>query len=202
MQSSIEIKKHFAEKEYREIYTSCPVDSVAEALGFVDGLRLSYRLLYNKSWEEELQQYAINLILSVKSKFPNEWEKDWRNEAFLGNAYNVLLGDDRNYNERHKAYLRAYKKSDPVPPELLIALASCFDAPGEPPVSYDQAIKWLKKSLEIEPYSAAVGLLSSIYWCKNDENELAFWQKTLKELQASGKRAPPLEPAFVREGYE
>ena len=162
--------------------------AVAVALGFTDSLRLAYRLLYNRKWEEEPQQYSIELILAVKNQFPDEWEKDWRNEGFLGSAYNVVLGDDNNFDERYYAYMRAYKKANPAPPELLIELAGCWDAPGKPLISSEMAIDLLNKSFEIEPYADAAGLLSHIYCTtKKRKNSRNIGKERSKELQAQGK---------------
>ena len=137
----------------------------------------------------------------MKSKFPKEWDSDWRNEAFLGSAYNIVLIEDEDYLERYNAYMRAYKKVDQAPAELLIELARCSRGPDKTPVSYEQGIDWLKKSIEIEPYPEAAGLLSAIYFSLGDKNRMKHWQNVMKELEAASKRKPPLEPAFVREGY-
>ena len=199
--TSQNIKNLFLNDCCQDIAERFQPKTVAEILGFKDALRLTYRLLYNAKWEEALQQYAIQLICVVKEIFVEEWEKDWRFEAFLGSAYHVILGDDSYYDQRYNAYMRAFNKANPVPPELLIALAKCVDAPGKPPVSYDEAIELAKKSLELEPYAAAAGILCSVYFCKGQEEDSKIWAKVRDQLSSKGP-PPPLEPPFVREGYK
>lgn len=202
MQNADEIKSLFLKKENDRIYQNYSQDTVAAFLGFKDSLRLAYRLLYNAAWKEDPQRYAAHLIEAVKNRFPDDWNQDWRYEAFLGSAYGVLSGWDEDFDECYKAYFRAYKKANPVPPELLIELARCSLGPEGAPVSYEQAIEWSNKSLELEPYADAAGLLSAIYFSKGDEKARSYWQGVMKELEAKGKTLPPLEPEFVRDGYK
>ena len=142
-----------------------------------------------------------SLIQSVKSSYRKEWEQDWRFEAYLGSAYDLLLGEDSNFDKRYEAFKQAFEMSKSPPPELIIALATCYDAPGIPPISLDEAIDLAKKSIELEPYADAAGILCSAYFCKHMQRESNEWKKIRDELSEAGKNAPPLEPAFVREGY-
>ena len=192
----------FNHKDYEKIVENFSTEKVVDDLKFMDSLRLSYRLLYNAKWDEDLQKYAIQLIIAVKSRFCHEWKQDWRLEAYLGTAYDVVLGEDSNYDRRYEAFKRAFEMAKSPPPELIIALASCFDAPGVPPLSYDEAVVLAKKSFEIEPYSDAAGILCSAYFCMGVEEDSKHWGKIRDALSQIGKRAPPLEPEFIREGYK
>jgi len=197
------IRTLFLQKRNREIIEQFQPHQVAEFLGFDNSLKLAYRLLYNAKWDEDLQDYAILLICEVKTFYPDEWEKDWRFDAFLGSAYDVVSRDDSHYDKRYEAYRRAYQKANPPPPELMTALAGCIDAPGKLPILYEEAEMLAKKAFAIEPYSDAAGILCAVFFAKGMEAESQHWAKIRDELFfEKGKTPPPLEPTFVREGYE
>jgi len=59
---------------------------IVKTLSFKDALRLSYRLLYNDTWDEKLQEYAVKLLYETQSVYPEEWDKSWEYEALLGLA--------------------------------------------------------------------------------------------------------------------
>lgn len=140
-------------------------EKVVTTLSFEDNLRLAYRLLYNNQWDELLQEYAIQLLYTVRNHYPVEWRASWRHDGFLGVACNIRF----KYDERYAAFKRAYDNSSNPPPELLIELARCFTCPGSPPpISADQAISLLKESLKNCLYIEAVSTLYKIYWDIND----------------------------------
>jgi|GEM_PF-1483333 len=198
-QTSEEIKNLFLKKENDRIYQNYSQKTVAESLGFKNSLKLAYQLLYNPEWKEDPQRYAAYLIEAAKACFPDEWSKDWRYEAFLGSAYEVLSGWDDDFDKCYEAYDRAYQQTKPAPAELLIAMARCALGPEGSLISYKQAIELLKTSLAIEPYSEAADLLSLIYSYTKNEEDFLYWKKVTKQLEKEGKKISPLEPAFVRE---
>ena len=54
----------------------------------------------------------------------------------------------------------------------------------------NKQFEWSNKSLELEPYADAAGLLSAIYFSKGDEKARSYWQGVMKELEAKGKTLP------------
>lgn len=50
------------------------------------------------------QQFALKLTSEIKSQFKNEWEKDQKNDVFLGLLCSILCF----YEERYACYKRAY----------------------------------------------------------------------------------------------
>jgi hypothetical protein len=89
----------------------------------------------------------------LRKKYPNEWNCSWKNDAFLGYAYDVIL----NYGRRFIFYKKAFEKASLPPPQLLIALAGCCWAPGIPPITEEEAISLVKKSLSDKASSSVIG---------------------------------------------
>lgn len=171
-------------------------NEVAMTLTFKDSIRLSYRLLYNKIWNEELQEYSVNLLLVIRNLYSKEWNASWEYEAFLGMACNITL----KYDERYEAYKKAFEKTNNPPPELLIEFARCCICPGSPPISYEYAINLVLRALEKGPFADGIGLLSHIYSLKNDSKQEKYWNEL---LQKSDKTyvSPPIEPPFLKDEH-
>lgn len=102
---------------------------IAKSLSFKNGLRLAYRLLYNDAWEEQLQEYAVNLLYEIRKVHQESWKESWEYDALLGLACYITL----KYDERYEAYKQAFDKTNNPPPGLLIELARCCICPGPPP---------------------------------------------------------------------
>ena len=189
-----DINNYFNNKKWEEIYSSYTPLEAAKKLDFKNGLIVAYKLLYNDRWEESLQKYAVKLLYALREMYPEDWDSSWRNDAFLGIACDILS----NYDERYEAYARAYKKAVPPPPELLIELARCCICPGKPPISYDEAIALLEKSIQDRPYIDAIGLLKSLYGFKKNKEKEAYWSEIFKKIGDDGEKAPSLEPLFLQ----
>ena len=184
----------FSNKEWEGI-SNYPPEDIVNVLGFKNGMIAAYNLLYNEKWDEYLQIFAVNLIYSLKEKYNQTWNLDWRNDAFLGQACDIVL----KYDERYQAYQQAFEKSLNPPPELLIELARCCYCPGSPPISYEQSIELLQISIKKHPYKQAACLLKSIYASKKDLKNERYWSEMLEKI--TDENLPPIEPKFLVEEY-
>ena len=182
----------FNKKQWENISSYLPED-IIKCLGFKNGMILAYKLLYNDNWDEDLQEFAVKLLYILKITCSEEWNSNWRNEAFLGQACDITL----RYDERYEAYKQAFEKSLKPPPELLIELARCCYCPGSPPISYEQSLELLKQSIIEHPYKQAASLLKSIYSSQKDLENEKYWSEMLEQIQDDNP--PALEPSFLRE---
>lgn len=188
----------FNHKNWEQIASSYPVDEVVKSISFNDNLRLAYRLLYNDKWEEDPQQYAVELLYEIRKTFPEEWRTSWQHDAFLGMACDITS----RFDERYLAYKAAFEKVRPAPPELLIELASCFVAPGDPLITRDEALVLLKQAIKVHPYTDAIGLICKIYWEKKDYEQEAYWKDMLQRLEEENTpQSPAVEPKFLIDEY-
>lgn len=174
-------------------------ENVAKTLIFKDALRVAYRLLYNDKWDENLQDYAITLFNILRNIYPNEWNGNWQYDALLGLACRIT----NRYEEKYEAYKRAFDKANPKPDRLLIELARCCDCPGTPPISYEKAIDLLNEALKNHMYGDAVGLISTVYSLRGDEENKIRWSKILaKIIEENGEDSPSIEPEFLVKEYK
>ena len=165
---------------------------IANDFGFEKTMGITYKLLYNEEWDENLQEEAVNLLFFLKKHYASNWNIDWKNDAFLGLACKITL----KHSERYAALQEAFEKASKPPPELLIELARCCYSPGSPAISYERAIDLLKQSLEIHPYKEAATLLKAIYVSKKDTCNENYWSKMMEQIK--DENPPPLEPDFIK----
>ena len=171
---------------------------LANVLPFHDAMRLSYKLLTHDYLYDPWRHYAIELLYSIRNRFPDDWNLSWRNDAYLGNAC-VFAS---RYDERYKAYIQALTKVSPAPPELLVALASCNGAPGKPPVSDEEAFKILIKVAREKPYKDVVRMLNKGDYrqFRENPNELKSWEELYQNLD--DEKLPSMEPSFLNKEIE
>lgn len=163
--------------------------SLAKGLSFKDGRLLAYKMLFNEERDDDLRDYATELLERIRQSYPKEWSEDWKNDVFLGDAFYMTM----KYDERHEAYKRAYEKLIDPPPALLISLASCYLSPGSP-ITLEQAENLAKKALEEEMSIEGVILLRGIYAEKKDQAKFDYWDKILKELEEKQIHAKDIWP--------
>lgn len=173
-------------KQKSENYS--PSDLVIE-LGFGEALKLAHSMLINDTWDESLQEYATSLLEEIRRKYPEKWNSNWRYDAFLGYAYDIIL----KYDERYAFYKSAFDKVYPHPPELLVALAGCCWAPGKPPISEEEAISLVKQAIQSTPYVEGVELLKGLYKSTGNVQELQYWEKVLENIKDTGPHLPSLD---------
>jgi hypothetical protein len=165
-----------------------PSDLVDE-LGFEDTLNMARHMLNNKKWDESLQEYATNLLEELRKKYFEKWNSNWKYDAFLGYAYDIIL----KYDERYASYKRAFDKTSLPPPELLVAIAGCCWAPGQPSITEEEAISFVKQAIETTPYVEGVELLRGLYKSIGNVKEQQYWEKVLEEIKDNGPHLPPLD---------
>lgn len=179
-------------KKYEELKllskSSTPKE-LANKLSFDDGLFLAKNLLNNDEWDDELQEYATNLLEEIREKHPIQWNSSWKFDAFLGYAYHIVL----KYDERFSAYKRALEKVSPPPPQLLIAIARCCWAPGTPPITEEESIKLVKQALSDKNYYEGVSLLRGLYKSIGNEKDQDYWERILKNINEDESHLPSLD---------
>jgi hypothetical protein len=187
------------------LFKSCDWDSlfhlytpiqIVKSLSFKDSLYTAYRLLYNDSWDEDIQDFAIKLFNEIRTHYSEAWNKSWEYEALLGLTYHITYRQD----ERYIAYKKAFEMVSHPPARLLIELARCCICPGPPPISYDDAIELIMEALKEAPYMDGIGLLCEIYSTKNNQEKENYWSEILKK---SDKKivSPIIEPRFLVDKY-
>lgn len=157
---------------------------IVEKLAYEECMCLAYRMLINEQADDNLMNFAVDLLQVIRKKNLQNWESDWRNDLFLGDACHITM----RFNERYEAYKRAYLKFNPLnlPPTLLVSLARCYSAPGVPPISIEEAEKLARAAVEKEISTETVALIRGICKMQGKDKEFFYWNETLEELEKKG----------------
>lgn len=177
--------------EWHTIVNQYQPKILAKNLSFKEGRNLVYKMLFNKERDDNLRDYATELLQEIRQTHLGEWSTDWKNDVFLGDACYMTM----KYDERYEAYKRAYEKATPPPPSLLISLAGCYLLP-KAPITLDQAENLAKKALEKEISIEGVVLLRGIYAEKKDQAKFDYWDKVLKEVEKKNIHTQDAWPDF------
>lgn len=179
-------------EELKQTSISHTPSNLLNEIKFEKTLEIARRMLINEEWDETLQEYSINLLEELKKKYCEKWNSNWKYDAFLGYAYDIVL----NYDERYASYKRAFEKVSPPPPELLVAIAGCCWAPGKPPITEEDSISLVKQAIKTTPYIEGVELLIGLYKSAGKVKEQQYWEKTLEKIKNNGPHLPSLDQIY------
>lgn len=155
---------------------------LAAKLGFNKALDLARQMINNEEWDETLHQFAAHLLEELKVKYSKEWNSSWKYNAFLGYVYDITL----EYDKRYASYRNAFNQVCPTPPELLIALARCYWAPGDSPITEEESIALVKQAMQNKIYVEGAELLKGLYKSIGNHKEQAYWANVLNDIQEKG----------------
>jgi hypothetical protein len=182
----------FKANKLKEISHKYKPNEIIKDLSFKDGMLLGYQLLLNDEMDDNLREFAVSLIEENRHAHPKEWDEDWRNDIFLGDAYYLIM----KYDERYEAYKRASKKIHPLPPALLVSLAGCYLLPGSP-ITLDEAERLVLEALEKEKTIEAATLIRGIYKTKGNIDKFSYWDEILQKLENENAYMKDKWPKFL-----
>lgn len=189
-----EIKEIVDKKNWSLLVAKYSVSEICKSLSFREAMHLTETLFYDNMDNDEIQQYALNLTLQIKSHFADEWEADWKNEVYLGYMFSFLW----QYEERYNCYKNAYDKMTDPPPALLLLLSGCNSAPGTPPISDEVAEEYLMRANEKKvTYESAVKM-RALYRQKRDKVKEEFWDNLCEELQNKNVHTESIVPDILQ----
>ncbi len=185
-----------SQQNWKDLVANIQPSLIAKILTFEESLNIAYKLLYNEEWEEGYQVFATQLLYSIRQLNQDKWASDWRYDAFLGTACDIIL----DYNERFKFYNLAYNAAQDSPAELGFLLAKCIIAPGKSYINEAEAIKILEESLSKKPFIEGVEFLVNLYKDSDYSNieRKSYWENILDKLKRHNIYACPINPPEIQ----
>lgn len=175
-------------EQMKKTSTKSPSE-IIKKLGFDETIRLACAMLMDDEWDENLQEFATSLLRELKKKYAEKWNSSWRFDALLGFACNIIM----DYDGRYEAYKRAIDKVYPPPPELLIALARCYNGPGVPPITELEAITLIKEAMKEKLYPEGAMLLKGLYRSVGNKKEEQYWENISEKIKETDSELPRLD---------
>jgi len=94
--------------------------TIAISFPFEESMHVVGNLLNDSGGEDGdlalfMRDYAVNLMIILREKFPQNWKKDWKNEAFLGICCSLVYREEKAFK-----YLKNALGLFEDPPQSLI----------------------------------------------------------------------------------
>ncbi len=172
------IEKTISKKEWNSLISNYTVKDICLSLSFDKAMQLVKNLFYDDIQDDEKQQYALRLAYEIKDHFSDTWEKDWKNEIFLGDLCVMLW----LYDERYECYKKAYDKLKDPPEELLLLLSNCNRAPGNPPISNEESEFYLREALKKNLTCEVAQAMKNYFKIKKNKFQEDYWNQMYKNL--------------------
>jgi hypothetical protein len=137
-----------------------------------------------------MREFSVKLFFFISSKYPLEWNQDWKNDVFLGQLCELTW----RYDERYECYKRAYDRLADPPDSLLLLLAGCNSAPGTPPLNDQEAEKYLNQALKKRATYEAAIMMRNVVRHKNDQTEVERWNRLCGELKLKNVHVESIIP--------
>lgn len=166
-------------------------------LNFTEAMWLTKHLFYDDISNDSNQQFALKLALEIKDHFKNDWDKDWKNDVFLGDLCSLLW----LYDQQYFYYKKAYDRLKDPPVALLLLLANCYNAPNPPPISKEEAESYLKKSIEKKITFESALMMRTFYENKGEEERVKYWDRMYKKLKDENIHADFIVPDVLKKNH-
>jgi len=173
-------------KVWRQIWAQFTPEHAVRALSFRRAMGLAHSMLLNDERDDEIREYAVRLLQQIRDSYQEEWDADWRNDKFLGDACYLIV----DYEGKYASYMRAYEKVEHAPASLLLALAGCDISPDVPSVTLQEAEDLVKRALQEGVSPKAAILMKGICSQKNDAEGVKYWDKILQDI---GEKSVPVK---------
>ncbi len=154
---------------------------------------LADHLPFKTYQDDSLKEFALNLFVEIRKRFPEKWKADWKNDAFVGIAHRFLC----KYQEAYEYYREAYNSLNDPPHTLLLLLAQSAIAP-EPPITHDQAREYTLRALEKALTMETAMEMRALAHREGDMEAKAYWDKMVDKLNKEGLVSPCIVPNVLK----
>lgn len=191
------LKEFIKTGDLANILSNYTPNEIVMKLTFFENMHLALKFYSCKDMEidEECRERAVDLLQSIRHFFPIEWEADWKNEIFLGDACAITLRTKESY----EAYIRASKKIDRLPPFLKANIAGCYYSEEVPPlISKEEAISLVKEALAEQLSEDAIILYRGFIRENITVEEWNKWEELIQKLKGKTERSFDYWPEYLK----
>ena len=190
-----EIRKIVSEKNCKLLISNYSVKEVCGSLNFSEAMYVVEHLFYDDIRDDKNQEFALRLAFETRNYFKEDWEKDWKNDVFLGGLCEISC----LYDECYFCYKKIYDKLSNPPAEILLLLSGCNNAPGTPPITNEESEFYLRKALETNlTYEVAVAMKTFYKFkkdkSKEDKAQEEYWDQVSKRLKKENIHSDQIIP--------
>ena len=177
--NSVVINEIISHRNWDLLILNCNPKDVSKISSYPNAMRVLDELLRYNPYDDDFREFAVNLAFAIRKNHRDLWDLDWKNDIFLGSLCCLTW----RYNERYKAYKRAYDKLKDPPDSLLLLLAGCNSAPGTPPISDQESEKYLRRAVEKKITYESALRMRALYRENDDKINEDYWNEMCEDLK-------------------
>lgn len=186
---TLDIKQTVSKKDWMALVRNFLPSIVTDCYSFIEGMHIVGALLNKASDEMEsgdtqidfFRDYCVNMMIILRAKFPQEWENDWKNEAFLGIACRSVYREEEGFQYIQNAFQQLED-----PPESLILP---YIRAGETCDHFlsKESIKALSQKAAAKRITYEVALqMASLSHGEGNKKESQYWEEKAKDAENDG----------------
>ncbi len=193
MNKKIELLHDIVSRDFPLIKTKYTPQEIVHLLDFQSCMFLTDGIYDYDLYNYQSLEYPRDLCINIKQTFPLDWNKDWKNEAYLGQLYDLTW----EYEEKYACYKKAYDMLKDPPDCLLLRLAGCNSMPGEPCISDEESENYLQRAVRKKVTAEAAIMMRALYRHKKNREMEEFWDKLYSELDKNNIHTDPIMPDLL-----
>ncbi|MCK5604978.1 hypothetical protein KAR91_24020 [Candidatus Pacearchaeota archaeon] len=169
--------------------------SFSEAMHIIDHLiEASVDQMVEDGFTADLMRdYSVNLMKILRAKYPQDWKKDWKNEAFLGIVCGLVFREEEAFIHIQKAYERL---EDP-PQALILAYISAGSGPDHF-LTKDQIAELSQSVIEKGVTYESALHMASLAYDQRDFEKQKYWEAKASEAKEKGVHTPCITPDVLK----
>lgn len=199
------IKEVITHKDWKLLVKNFLPVNISDSYSFSDAMHIVNHLIDASAQEmakdgfiaDLMRDYSVNLMTILRAKYPKDWEKDWKNEAFLGIICGLVFRED----EAFKHIKNAYEKLKDPPQSLILAYISAGSGPDHF-LKKEEIAELSQKAIEKGiTYEAALCMTTLAYEQKDKENQL-YWEEKASEAEKKGLYTRIITPDVLKDSFK
>ncbi|MDN3506606.1 MAG: hypothetical protein P0S96_05190 [Simkaniaceae bacterium] len=196
------IKKIVNAKDWKFLVKNTLPVNIADIYSFSEAMHI-VDFLIDSSVEEMIEDgftadlmrdYSVNLMNVLRAKYSHEWEKDWKNEAYLGITCGLVFRAEEAFQHIEKAY----KQLENPPQSLILAYISAGSGPDQ--YLTKKQITELSQNAVEQGVTYETSLRMATLAKKNRDTEKQnYWENKAAEAEKNGVHTPIIIPNVMKD---
>lgn len=198
------IERAIASKDWKFLVKNFLPVNFADALSFFDAMQLVGRLSITAASEmskdglsaDQMRDFAVNLMIILRARYPKEWESDWKNEVYLGISCALVHREE----EAFSFIKNAFEKFTDPPQSLIFAFISSGDT-FESYLSENEIAELTERAITKGVTYESALKMAALASEKGDQEECENWKQKAFEAERNQLHTPIITPDILKKMF-
>lgn len=143
---------------------------------------------------DQMRDYSVNLMKILRAKYPLEWKKDWKSEAYLGISCALVFREEEAFDHIENAF----KQLKDPPQSLILAYISAGSGPDQF-LTEEQISKLSQIAIEKGVTYESALHMASLCYDQNDFEKQKYWNEKAYDAEKNGIHTPIIIPDVLKD---